>query len=142
MYKITDSIDLVTRNTLKSKWTYPDNVTINYVNKIQYEGFAIEKIPIWLKLQHFFNFIVLLKKLIKRKQTKILIVHDVIPLFAAYLLKKPLKKNQIKLIDFKTLDLAGRWHHLTITPRIFTSETIDHGNGFDSSSYCFITLEK
>ncbi len=95
--KITDTIDLVTRNTLKSKWTYPDNVTINYVNNIQYEGFAIEKIPIWLKLQHFFNFIVLLKKLIKRKQTKILIVHDVIPLFAAYLLKKPLKKNQIKL---------------------------------------------
>ncbi|MCD4713894.1 MAG: type I glutamate--ammonia ligase [Clostridiales bacterium] len=52
------------------------------------------------------------------------------------------KKNQIKLIDFKILDLAGRWHHLTITPRRFTSETIEHGIGFDGSSYGFLTVEK
>lgn len=95
--KITDSIDVVTRKTLKSAWDYPENVRVNYVNSKQYEGFAIEKIPTWMKLQHFINYVLILKELMKGKQTKILIVHDVIPLFAAYLLKNFLKRNKIKL---------------------------------------------
>lgn len=52
------------------------------------------------------------------------------------------KENQIEFIDFKLLDLAGRWHHLTITPRRFTQDTIDHGIGFDGSSYGFLSVEK
>ena len=52
------------------------------------------------------------------------------------------KENEIQFIDFKMLDLAGRWHHLTITPRRFTEETIEHGIGFDGSSYGFLSVEK
>ncbi len=95
--KITETIDLVTRNTLKSQWEYPKNVTINYVNKQQYEGFGIEKIPTWMKLQHFVNYVFLLKRLIKKNNSKILIVHDVIPLFAAFLLRGFLKRKKVKL---------------------------------------------
>ena len=52
------------------------------------------------------------------------------------------RANDIELIDFKMLDLAGRWHHLTITPRRFTQETLVNGIGFDGSSYGFLTVEK
>ena len=52
------------------------------------------------------------------------------------------KNNEIEFIDFKLLDLAGRWHHLTITPRRFTNETIEFGIGFDGSSYGFLSVEK
>lgn len=52
------------------------------------------------------------------------------------------KRNDIEFIDFKMLDLAGRWHHLTITPRRFNAETIENGIGFDGSSYGFLSVEK
>lgn len=52
------------------------------------------------------------------------------------------KENEIEFIDFKLLDLAGRWHHLTITPRRFNEETIENGIGFDGSSYGFLSVEK
>ena len=52
------------------------------------------------------------------------------------------RNNEIEFIDFKLLDLAGRWHHLTITPRRFTEETITQGIGFDGSSYGFLSVEK
>ena len=52
------------------------------------------------------------------------------------------KKNEIKFIDFKIIDLAGRWHHLTITVDRLTDETMEDGIGFDGSSYGFLTVEK
>lgn len=52
------------------------------------------------------------------------------------------KKFDIKLIDFKIIDLAGRWHHLTITVDKLTEETLEDGIGFDGSSYGFLTVEK
>jgi len=56
--------------------------------------------------------------------------------------KKYCEKNEIKLIDFKIIDLAGRWHHLTITTPRLTEHTLEDGIGFDGSSYGFLTVEK
>lgn len=52
------------------------------------------------------------------------------------------KDNQIKLIDFKVIDLAGRWHHLTIVEEKMNEELMEIGIGFDGSSYGFLTVEK
>jgi glutamine synthetase len=51
-------------------------------------------------------------------------------------------KNGIKMIDFKEMDLAGRWHHLSIPAERFTEELLRKGIGFDGSSYGFMTVEK
>lgn len=56
--------------------------------------------------------------------------------------KEFIQKNGIKLIDFKVIDLNGRWHHLTITSEKFTERTVEDGIGFDGSSYGFLTVEK
>ncbi len=50
--------------------------------------------------------------------------------------------NEVKLIDFKVIDLAGRWHHLTIPASRFSEKIIENGIGFDGSSYGFLTVEK
>lgn len=52
------------------------------------------------------------------------------------------KKHGIKMIDFKEIDLEGRWHHLTIPVERFTPELLEKGIGFDGSSYGFLTVEK
>ena len=52
------------------------------------------------------------------------------------------KKYDVKLIDFKVIDLAGRWHHLTITVDRFDEKVMEDGIGFDGSSYGFLTVEK
>ncbi|MDR2534842.1 MAG: type I glutamate--ammonia ligase [Treponema sp.] len=53
-----------------------------------------------------------------------------------------IKKNEIKIVDFKEIDLAGRWHHLSIPAERFTEELLRKGIGFDGSSYGFTTVEK
>lgn len=50
--------------------------------------------------------------------------------------------HEIKLIDFKVIDLAGRWHHLTIPASRFSEKILEDGIGFDGSSYGFLTVEK
>lgn len=53
-----------------------------------------------------------------------------------------LEKEKIQLIDFKLLDLDGRWHHLTITAEKFAKDILEDGIGFDGSSYGFLSVEK
>jgi glutamine synthetase len=48
----------------------------------------------------------------------------------------------IKFVDFKMIDLKGRWHHLTMPLERFTEEVMVEGIGFDGSSYGFLTVEK
>ncbi|MFZ5967100.1 MAG: type I glutamate--ammonia ligase [Bacillota bacterium] len=50
--------------------------------------------------------------------------------------------NRIELVDFKVVDLAGRWHHLTIPEARFTETVLENGIGFDGSSYGFLSVEK
>lgn len=52
------------------------------------------------------------------------------------------RKEQIKMIDFKMIDLLGRWRHLSIPTNRFTSDTFKYGIGFDGSNYGFAPIEK
>ena len=52
------------------------------------------------------------------------------------------KEHEIKMIDFKMVDLFGRWRHLTIPEKNFTEKTLKNGIGFDGSNYGFAPVEK
>lgn len=52
------------------------------------------------------------------------------------------KDNGIRMVDFKVVDLAGRWHHLSIPATRLSAKTFTDGIGFDGSSYGFAVLEK
>lgn len=51
-------------------------------------------------------------------------------------------KESVKLIDFKIVDMKGRWHRLSIPVERFTERVMTEGIGFDGSSYGFLTVEK
>lgn len=51
-------------------------------------------------------------------------------------------ENGVKMIDFKMIDLYGRWRHLTIPVQRFTEETMKNGIGFDGSNYGYAPVEK
>ena len=53
-----------------------------------------------------------------------------------------IREKGIKIIDFKEIDLAGKWHHLSIPAERFTEDLLKTGIGFDGSSYGFLTVEK
>jgi glutamine synthetase len=48
----------------------------------------------------------------------------------------------IELIEFKVIDAAGRWRHLTIPANQLSEKTVNKGIGMDGSSYGFLTVEK
>ena len=51
-------------------------------------------------------------------------------------------QKKVKMVDFKEMDLAGRWHHLAIPVERFSEEILRDGIGFDGSSYGFSVIEK
>ncbi|MGI6066172.1 MAG: type I glutamate--ammonia ligase [Bacillota bacterium] len=51
-------------------------------------------------------------------------------------------KNNIQMVDFKMIDLLGRWRHLSIPVKRFNKEILVHGIGFDGSNYGFAPVEK
>jgi glutamine synthetase, type I len=48
----------------------------------------------------------------------------------------------IDIVDFKIVDLNGRWHHLSIPAVRLSREIFNEGIGFDGSSYGYSTIEK
>lgn len=52
------------------------------------------------------------------------------------------QEMNIQMVDFKEIDLDGRWHHLTIPVERFRPSILEKGIGFDGSSYGFLTVEK
>ena len=50
--------------------------------------------------------------------------------------------NKIKMIDFKMIDINGRWRHLTIPAERLNEDTMKYGIGFDGSNYGYATVEK
>lgn len=52
------------------------------------------------------------------------------------------QQRKIEFIDFKIIDLRGRWHHLTVPVKRVNEDTFKEGIGFDGSSYGFLTVEK
>ena len=91
--QIADTIDVVTRNMLASKWEYPKNVRVHYINKKKYVGFEIENISFIAKIIHFLKFVMISHRLIKKNKSKIVLAYDAIPLYVAHLLKATLKKQ-------------------------------------------------
>ena len=53
-----------------------------------------------------------------------------------------IKKENIKFIDFKLIDLRGRLRHLTIPASRLTKEVMKDGIGFDASNYGYAKVEK
>lgn len=51
-------------------------------------------------------------------------------------------REDVKTIDFKVVDLSGRWHRLSITSTKLSPDIMEKGIGFDGSSYGFLTVEK
>ena len=56
--------------------------------------------------------------------------------------KKYISEKDIKIIDFKIVDMSGRWHHLSIPATRFDEKMLKDGIGFDASSYGYLTVEK
>jgi glutamine synthetase len=48
---------------------------------------------------------------------------------------KFVKAQSIEMVDFKIVDLFGRWHHLTIPASQLSKSTFTDGIGIDASSY-------
>ncbi len=56
--------------------------------------------------------------------------------------QKFIKDNDIKMIDFKMIDIDGRWRHITIPSNRLTEDTMTYGIGFDGSNYGYAAVEK
>ncbi len=52
-----------------------------------------------------------------------------------------IKENKIEMIDFKIIDLDGRWRHLTIPASRFDAKLFETGIGFDASNYGYAPVE-
>jgi len=48
---------------------------------------------------------------------------------------KFVKDQSIEMVDFKVVDLIGRWHHVTLPASQLTESTFTDGIGIDASSY-------
>lgn len=57
-------------------------------------------------------------------------------------MKKYCTDTDVKVIDFKVVDMKGRWHRLSITTQKLSEDILEKGIGFDGSSYGFLTVEK
>lgn len=51
------------------------------------------------------------------------------------------RDNGIKMIDFKMVDINGRWRHVTIPASRLTEDTMTYGIGFDGSNYGYAAVE-
>jgi len=53
-----------------------------------------------------------------------------------------IRDNDIKMVDFKMVDINGQFRHVTIPARDFTEEIMKTGVGFDASNYGYAVVEK
>ena len=53
-----------------------------------------------------------------------------------------IKENDIKMVDFKMVDINGQYRHVTIPAENFSEETMKYGIGFDASNYGYAVVEK
>lgn len=52
-----------------------------------------------------------------------------------------IQEKGIQFVDFKMIDLRGRWRHLSIPAARFTEDTLESGIGFDGSNYGYAMVE-
>lgn len=60
-------------------------------------------------------------------------VQDVIDLIREY---------DIKMVDFKMVDISGQYRHVTILAEDFSEDILKNGIGFDASNYGYAVVEK
>ena len=53
-----------------------------------------------------------------------------------------IKENDIKMVDFKMVDINGQFRHVTIPAKNFSEDTMKSGIGFDASNYGYAVVEK
>ena len=53
-----------------------------------------------------------------------------------------IREKDIKMIDFKMVDINGQFRHVTIPAHCFSEETMVNGIGFDASNYGYAVVEK
>ncbi len=53
-----------------------------------------------------------------------------------------IKDNDIRMIDFKIVDINGQFRHVTIPAEQFSEDTLKEGIGFDASNYGYAVVEK
>ncbi|MBE7027566.1 MAG: type I glutamate--ammonia ligase [Ruminococcaceae bacterium] len=53
-----------------------------------------------------------------------------------------IKEHDIKMIDFKMVDIKGQFRHVTIPAKNFSEKTMKNGIGFDASNYGYAVVEK
>ena len=55
---------------------------------------------------------------------------------------KLIKDQDIKMVDFKMVDINGQFRHVTIPAESFSEEIMVNGIGFDASNYGYAVVEK
>ncbi len=53
-----------------------------------------------------------------------------------------IKKHDIKMVDFKMVDINGQYRHVTIPAKNFSEDVMKSGIGFDASNYGYAVVEK
>ena len=53
-----------------------------------------------------------------------------------------IKEKDIKMVDFKMVDIHGQFRHVTIPAQNFSEQTMVDGIGFDASNYGYAVVEK
>ncbi len=53
-----------------------------------------------------------------------------------------IREHDIKMVDFKMVDINGQFRHVTIPAKNFSEETMVNGIGFDASNYGYAVVEK
>ncbi|MBO5305667.1 MAG: glutamine synthetase beta-grasp domain-containing protein, partial [Clostridia bacterium] len=53
-----------------------------------------------------------------------------------------IKEQDIKMVDFKMVDINGQYRHVTIPAENFSEDTMKSGIGFDASNYGYAVVEK
>lgn len=53
-----------------------------------------------------------------------------------------IRENEIKMVDFKMVDINGQFRHVTIPACHFDESTMKNGIGFDASNYGYAVIEK
>ena len=57
-------------------------------------------------------------------------------------IQRLIEDNDIKMIDFKMVDINGQFRHVTIPAENFSEDTLKSGIGFDASNYGYAVVEK
>jgi len=56
-------------------------------------------------------------------------------------LKELIAKEGIEFVDFKVVDLIGRWRHITVPASRFTPHLLENGIAFDGSNFGYASVE-